>query len=120
MRVSSTSKIPDKPIIAKATNASGRWVISLRRTDSSDVLEIIRLTLESAMYNQGLERNYKKLVDMESIADSLAILVQSYINIGYLTEENWDNIQTVYVYFVDQHLTFERVNSFVAGEEEWK
>lgn len=67
-------------------------VIVVALPTSLSVFSVIKLYASDDMYNKGLQKNYKNLVDMEEVAGLIAGTLNAYTNVELLNEETWDRI----------------------------
>lgn len=102
----------------KVRDISGAQCI-LTITKDQNTMEIVKMVPLAQMYNKGLERSYKQLVDMKAIAASLATLIQSLINIEAMNKPTWEATMTLYNKFIDKRLNYESLRRFIEEEIEW-
>lgn len=105
-------------VVRNEDSSSRQEVLTLKRTSSKDSMEIVRLYKPGDLHRVGLEKNYRQLVNMECIAQSLAKLLESYITLDKLGSSEWDTIvHGVYKPFIDKRIKFEAVDAFINGTE---
>lgn len=92
-------------------------VIILR--NGENLLEMARFIAEGNMYHNGLEKNYKKLVDMDELAKALVVLLNSRIhaNFGDVTEIIWKGSTEPFTKFIERRRTvWSHVEDFIKGD----
>lgn len=90
-----------------------RRVIGLKKDGTENSLEIVQLIAKDDMYRKGLQKDFKNLVEMGSIADHLAGLLQAYIDTNRMTEAGWVAIMKAFEPFIDKKLRFDLVTQFM-------
>lgn len=71
------------------------------------------------LYNKGLERNRKKLVDLEEACDHLGTLIGNLMVTGKLTEINYNNVVSAYSFLISKSRTWEEVVQFINQGTDW-
>lgn len=92
-------------------------VLCIRKGNSR--IPFLKLYGKKELYANGLEKNYKQLVDMEAIGESLATALSALTGLGKLTEVRYKSIIVAYTPFISEHKSYEQLVNKVSDADEW-
>jgi hypothetical protein len=92
-------------------------VLCIRKGNSR--IPFLKLYGKKELYANGLERNYKPLVDMDAVGESLAVVLSALAGTGNLTEVRYKSIIVSYTPFISDHKSYEELVNKVSDADEW-
>jgi hypothetical protein len=91
------------------------WEILMRK--GNDQLVIIRMYPESEYYKNGLQLNYKDLVIMEEIVQSICNLLENFVLSNVLDEHRYDLLMSSCHPYIKKSKKYPELKTFITGEE---
>ena len=100
-------KKEDIQFFSKAVNKSSHPVqYGIYAEANGENFPVVKFLPSSKLYEHGLEKNYKPLVNMEHLATALALVLSSHAKAGTLNENYYESAMGAFRPFIESRMTF--------------